>query len=363
LPPRVHAAARHGLAIVPDNPGHIYIPVVRGGQLLGALEMEKFGPRPTVWPWWRFVLALGLAGIVLSIMASRVADMLSRPLERLAQAADRFGGGDLASRADVGGARRWVAIEVRDVGVAFNRMADRVEAMVRGQRELLGAISHELRSPLGRARVALEIARDRLPPGSGESAAERPAAMALDDVEKQLGSVDAILGDLLDVTRAGLADLRKESRALVPWLRTVLAEEGATGVVLSADPSVEELALSFDAPLLGRAVHNLVSNARAYGHADERPIDVTVARSADRVTLVVRDRGPGFAPGLSERAFEAFVRGDPSRARPAAGQGSGLGLAIVRRVVEAHGGHAFARNAADGGGGAEVGFDLPLEPR
>ena len=117
--------------------------------------------------------------------------------------------------------RRWVAREVRDVAVSFNRMAERVEAMVRGQRELLGAISHELRSPLGRARVALEIARDRLPPDTGE----RSPRLALDDVETQLGAVDSVLGDLLDVTRAGLADLRKENRGIVEWIRGKIAEE------------------------------------------------------------------------------------------------------------------------------------------
>ncbi len=208
LPPRVHAAARHGASIVPENPQHIFVPVVRDGQLAGALEMEKFGPRPTALQWWRFALGLVLVGAALSVMAGRIANLLARPLEQLANAADRFGSGDLGFRADAGRARRWVALEVHEVAVAFNRMADRVEAMVRGQRELLGAISHELRSPLGRARVALEIARDRLPEDAGERSPRGP----LDDVEKQLGAVDGILGELLDVTRAGLADLRKERR-------------------------------------------------------------------------------------------------------------------------------------------------------
>jgi signal transduction histidine kinase len=353
LPARVHVAARRGTAIVPENPAHIFIPIVRGGELLGALEMEKFGVRPARWPWWPFVLALFLVLGVLSTMASRVANMLARPLERLAEAADRFGGGDLTFRADVGRRRRWVAVEVRDVAVAFNRMAERVEAMVRGQRELLGAISHELRSPLGRARVALEIARDRLPAVDGERAAAAP----LDDVEKQLGAVDGILGDLLDVTRAGLADLRKERRAFVPWLRARLAEEPAPPATsLEAEPSLEAIALPFDAPLLARAVHNLVLNARAHGHPDDRPIEVRVTLLDGSLQVTVRDHGPGFPAGLESRAFEPFVRGDAAR-RPAGG--SGLGLTIVRRVVEAHGGRAFARNAA--GGGAEVGFDLPAE--
>ena len=99
------------------------------------------------------------------------------PLERLAESADRFGGGDLAFRADIArGALRWTVREVRDVAaVSFNRMADRVEAIVRGQRELLGAISHAGSARLGRARVALEIARDRPPPDPSSARRRAPS--------------------------------------------------------------------------------------------------------------------------------------------------------------------------------------------
>jgi signal transduction histidine kinase len=366
---RVEFMASRGAIIVPEGPDKMAVPVMRDGTLLGVLQMERFGPRPAPWAWWRFVLALFLVIGILSFMAGRVANQLSQPLERLADAADRFGGGDLAFRADVAGRWRWVAREVRDVALSFNRMAERVEAMVRGQRELLGAISHELRSPLGRARVALEIARDRLPPddgaGANETAARTPRA-ALDEVEDQLGAVDAILGELLDVTRAGLADLRKETRPFAEWLRARVAEEQATSpaptIDLDVAPEAVEPSLAFDSALLARAVHNLIVNARAHGHPDAQPLVVRVTREGDRMRVVVRDRGPGFPPGFAQRAFEPFVRGDAARVRPSAGGGSGLGLAIVRRVVEAHGGSVFARNVESGGGaaGAEVGFDLPV---
>ncbi len=370
--------ADRGGAIAPDGPEHIYLPVVRDNRLVGALEMERFGPRPVPWAWWRFALAIFLVVGALSTMAGGVANQLARPLEHLAQAADRFGGGDLAVRTDLaGGRRRWVAQEVRDGAVSFNRMADRIEAMVRGQRELLGAISHELRSPLGRARVALEIARDRLPEGEQGEPGERSPTPALDDVETQLGAVDSILGDLLDVARTGLADLRKETRGFVEWLRGRVAEEPSPPpIALDADAEVAELALAFDPAMLARVVQNLLVNARAHGHALDRPIEIRVSRAADRARVVVRDHGPGFAEGFAERAFEPFVRGDPSRVRPAEGAGYGLGLTLVRRIVEAHGGRVFARNAPGGGknagggtegsggteGGAEVGFELPLSP-
>ena len=358
LPRSVRRVAERGGVVAPEGPAHFFVPVVRGVDLVGALELERVGPRPLPWAWWRFAVALFLVVFVLSAMAGRVSNQLASPLEQLAGAADRFGGGDLAFRTDIArGALRWTVREVRDVAVSFNRMADRVEAMVRGQRELLGAISHELRSPLGRARVALEIARDRLPP----DASERAPASALDDVERQLGEVDALLGDLLDITRTGLADLRRERREVVEWLKARIASEpvpppielsvasGAAGAVASIDPA-----------LLARAVHNLLLNARAHGHPPDAPLQVSVELVADGVRVAVRDRGPGFPEGFADKAFEPFVRGDAARARPTEGAGHGLGLAIVRRVVEAHGGRAFARNHPDGG--AEVGFDLPLGP-
>jgi signal transduction histidine kinase len=358
LPRSVRRVAERGGAIVPQGAAHYFVPVVRGSELLGALELERLGPRPLPWGWWRFALALSLVLLVLSAMAGHVANQLASPLERLAEGADRFGAGDLAFRTNiVRGALRWTVSEVRDVAVSFNRMADRVEAMVRGQRELLGAISHELRSPLGRARVALEIARDRLP----QDASERSPANALDDVDRQLRSVDALLGDLLEITRAGLADLRRERRPLVDWLKERIADEPRTPPIeLTVAPGAEGVAASIDAVLLARAVHNLLANARAHGHPAEAPLRVTVEATGETARVVVRDAGPGFPEGFLERAFQPFVRGDAARSRPVEGPGHGLGLAIVQRIVEAHGGRAFARNAQ--GGGAEVGFELPLAP-
>ncbi len=382
---RVRRVVDEGGAWLAQGPQHVVIPVVHDGALRGALEIDGLGSRSGSWGWWRLALALLSVVAVLSAMAGGVANQLARPLERLARAADRVGAGDLAFRTELGGGggQRWAAREVRDVAVSFNRMADRVEAMVRSQRELLGAISHELRSPLGRARVALEMARDRLvataPGRSAESALDRriaadpgrTAESALDEVETQLGAVDSILGDLLDMTRAGLADVHKQRHPIVEWLRARIAEESTPPAIeVIATPEARETVLAFDGALLGRVVHNLLVNARAHGHEPGEPLHVRVSRQGLGVLVTVSDRGQGFAPGFLERAFEPFVRGDASRARPSTGPGYGLGLAIVRRIVEAHGGRVFARNApasaanASGGTrtGAEVGFELPLSP-
>jgi signal transduction histidine kinase len=349
LPRGVQRAGRRANGVLTFDPeGGAFIPIAKDGALVGAVQFEASGSDK---PWWRLVAALAVAGIVLAIAAQRVSRDLARPLEVVAEAVDRFGGGDLSARAKIDPARGGSA-EVQQVARAFDTMASRVEKTVRDQRELLGAISHELRSPLGRARIALEIARER-------AVGEPSRTLApLEDVERQLVDVDAILSDLLAVARAGLTDLRREPTLLLPWLRRRLAEEGGE-VELVAPSEAEAVSVAIDGALLGRALHNLLGNARAHGHPEEAPLAVHVLLEGARVRVEVRDEGPGFPEELLPRVFEAFVRGDPARGH---GAGSGLGLALVQRVVEAHGGSSFARNREDQRG-AVTGFDLPLTPQ
>jgi two-component system, OmpR family, sensor kinase len=350
LPPQVVKRGRGGGAVAFTHDGRGYIPVARDGVLLGAVEFDS--GMPSAPHLWRLGAALGVALFVLAMAAVRVSRQFARPLEQVASAAERFGAGDLTARAAVGDRpRRWVASEVAEVAGAFDRMAGRIEGIVRDQRELLAAISHELRSPLGRARVALEIARESASP-------EKP----LGDVERQLGEIDAILGDLLASARAGLSDLRKEKTRLLPWLRARVASEPSPPVleILAADDA-EEIELSIDPALMARALHNVVANAKNHGHPDDAPLEVRVeVDGTAKVVLVVRDRGPGFAPDMLSRAFEPFVRADAARSP---GGGTGLGLTLVSRIAQAHGGLAFARNVEGADGqpaGAEVGMELPL---
>ncbi|HVJ91035.1 MAG TPA: HAMP domain-containing sensor histidine kinase, partial [Labilithrix sp.] len=193
---------------------------------------------------------------------------------------------------------------------------------------------HELRSPLGRARSALEIARERK---EGEH-----VLRALDDVDRQLVEIDAILGDLLASARAGLADVRRESVDIVAWLeRRALAE--TTGPVEVARVGADDVHLEIDPALLGRAFHNVLANAWAHGHPKDAPLLVTLSTTDDLIRIAVRDRGPGFAAEILPRAFDPFVTGTGAARSPGA-HGMGLGLALVRRIVEAHGGHATAEN-------------------
>lgn len=337
--------------------GVAYIPVVKRGDIVGALELRTGTPAPQA---WRVVVALLAALFVLGLAARRVSRRLARPLEHVAATAERFGSGDLSARTGVEQLpRRWVADEVKDLGRAFDAMADRISRVVLEQRELLAAISHELRSPLGRARVALEIARDRTSP---DPSVPSPAARSLDDIEKQLTEVDAILGDLLASARAGLADLRRENKDLAQWIEERALHESTGPVVIEMDSALKSgetrIELEIDPALLGRAFHNILSNAWAHGHPKTEPLVVTLTKNETSAQILVRDRGPGFAPEILPRAFDPFVTGTGA-ARSPGSHGIGLGLSLVRRIVEAHGGRVWAENV-EGAKGAIVGLELPF---
>ncbi|MEO8796331.1 MAG: HAMP domain-containing protein, partial [Polyangiaceae bacterium] len=254
-----------------DMHGNFFLPIVKDDVLVGAVEFH-LSPH---FRWWRLTVSLLAAGVVLAFAAVRVSGELARPLEKVASAAEKLGAGKLGTRVQGKGTKPIsTTSEIVRVATAFDGMAGRVEAMVQGQRELLGAISHELRSPLGRARIALEIARERLP--GDAPAVER----SLGEIDLQLAEVDVILGDLLAVTRAGLTDLQSDIVTLIPWLRGRVAAEARGGdTELDADDDVIELTAKIDSPLLGRAVHNLIANARAHGHPADEPLEVRVTRT------------------------------------------------------------------------------------
>ncbi len=335
LPQNVRA---HRTSLVFDN-RECFIPIVRDGRVVGALEFPAEMPPGRA---LRMVVFLCVALIVLAIAARSISALVVRPLEHVAEAAHRFGKGELATRA---GDDPHASPEVREVAKAFDTMATRVERMVRDQRDLLAAVSHELRSPLGRARVALELARD-----------QGATAPAIEKVERSIGEIDQILGDLLSITRAGLSDLHKQPTPLVAFLRQRFTDTEGARIIVSGDESV---VAAVDPQLFERAVANVIDNARH--HAGSGDIRVTVEPRGDRALVAVRDEGAGLPPDILAKAFDPFVRGDGARSHAKGHQSTGLGLAIVRRVVEAHGGSASIRNVEKAGKvvGAEVSIEVP----
>jgi signal transduction histidine kinase len=346
LPARLRARPARGVVVFDGTAG--YIPVVQRGVLVGALEVQS-GEHRHLGPLGLVPIAATL--LVLGLVARKVAKRIARPLEDVARAANDFGAGKLDARTRVGSQRR-AAGEVLAVADAFDHMAARIERTVRGQQELLGAISHELRSPLARARVALEISKDQ---------SADPALEHLGTVERELDRVDGILGDLLDAARAGLSDLHREDIDLAAFLQERLPQELSPRPVQFEVGATPELA-HVDAKLMLRAVSNLVRNAFEHGHPETQPVRVGIGRVGSELVITVRDDGPGFDHDLLPKLFDPFVRKDPART-PAHGRGGvGLGLSLVRRIAEAHGGTALARNRVEQETiiGAEVELRIPV---
>ncbi len=268
-----------------------------------------------------FLVSLSLLAVAVAIGAWPLVRRLTRRLERLRRRVEDLGGGDLKARAEVEGRD-----EVADLARSFNRAADRIERLVEAQRRVLVHASHELRSPLARLRMSLEMM-----PGT-EAQKERAV--------RDVAEVDGIIDEVLEASRL-------EARGPVERMEAVdllalLAEEGARH---RAEVGGEAVVTKGDPRLLRRLVRNLLENARRHG--GEGPIEARVERGEPSgARLLVLDRGPGVPEDERERIFEPFHR---RSGRAETGQGFGLGLALVRQIARAHGGEARCR-PRDGGG-------------
>jgi len=353
-------AARAGRVVTRPRPvPHAVAPVrdPASGAVVATVEVSAhrpFGPPSLLRP--LLFVAVVLAAVA---MATRpLARRLSRPLERLTDAARRLGGGDLGARVPAGTGRlRWwhrrraPPGEIAELTRAFNDMAERVERLVRGQKDLLANVSHELRSPLARLRLALAL----LP---REGAAEARIAEA----ERDLAELERLIEDVLATARLEATGLparlgEVDVRALLAGLAERAQDDpvvAGRAVRVSDGPP---LALVADEALLRRALWNLVENAAKYGAP---PITLAATRAGDRVALSVSDEGPGIPPEARERVLDPFQRLDAARTPGgAAPAGVGLGLTFARRVADVHGG-AITVAAASADGGRERGCRVTI---
>lgn len=295
---------------------------------------------------------LGVAMIVSALFAALLAWYVAAPLARIRASTRRFAEGDLGAR--VGRLRFGGGAEVTALAAEFDAMAERIKALVDSHRLLVRDVSHELRSPLARLRVALELAR-------GGDMAQIHAAF--DRIEHESDRLEAMLAQALELSRLETATTTpRDHVALDELLGDVITNadyEGAPRgrkVVLTES---ERLPLTGSHAALYSAFENVIRNALAYT-ADGSTVGVRLHRDAGNNALIrVRDHGPGVPEAELTRIFEPFYRTDAARTRSSGG--TGLGLAIARRAIERHGGRIFARNAE--GGGLEVLIQLPLPPQ
>ena len=240
--------------------------------------------------------------------------------------------------------------EIGDLVRDFDVMAERLSLLVSSQKQLLSDISHELRSPLARLHVAVELARRK-----AGSAAERD----LNRIEAEGTRMNEMIGQILTLARADsdkpavteifdVADLVQRVAADTDY---EARQSGRTVVVRDS----AEAMVQGDAALVASAIENVVRNGSRYT-PEGTSVDISVATTATHAHIVVRDHGPGVPPDEIDRIFLPFHRVGASRDRNSGG--TGLGLSIAARAAAVHGGTIRATNA--NGGGLEVAIDLPL---
>jgi len=285
-------------------------------------------PRATAWiGWGALVLLLSLLGAWL------IARQVGRPLRNLEAAARALGRGEPPAPVPESGMG-----EVATVARAFNQMSADLASAERERTLVLAGISHDLRTPLARLRLGVELARDCDPGSAGEMVKDIEAMDAI--VEQFLAYVRT---DDVEATREGM-----DLNAIVRAAAEQLSREGAQ--IATRLGSLPPIALKPVA--VKRLVTNLAENALRHGAP---PVEIETEVEDGRAFLRVLDRGPGIPEGERDRVRQPFARMDSARSTP----GTGLGLAIVERIVRAHGARLDLLAREGGGLEARVAFPIP----
>ena len=294
-------------------------------------------------PPFGFVWMLGLVGLAVAVGVFPIIRRLFSRLEVLQRSVQRFGEGDLAARVPVQGHD-----EVADLSRQFNAAAARIEALVQSHKSLLAHASHELRSPLTRIRMGLELM----------GASSQPSPAFRDEILRNIAELDQLVDEILLASRLDAHEADVGTIELVDMVG--LAAEECARVDADLDAGADALEVRGVAKLLRRAVRNLLENARRYSQGD---ITVSLRRSAhssDKQPMAevrVCDHGPGVPEALRERIFEPFYRLPGASERAG---GVGLGLALVRSIATRHGGRVYCQDRPDGRPGACFVLELPL---
>jgi two-component system, OmpR family, sensor kinase len=328
--------------------GRSPVPSAEGGGVgmgaNGALAVQPGGRLARMWnpgnpegAYFRFWLLLMFFSLAVIIGSYPVVRRLTKRLERLQRGVEQLGAGDLRARVPEEGQD-----EVAFLAQRFNRAADQVQALVQSQKSLLANASHELRSPLARIRMGLELM-------------ETAPSLALKaELSRNIGELDVLIDEILLASRleTQASGAQQAVREPVDML-ALAAEEGArVGVELSWLGNAQAATLSGDGRLLRRLLRNLLENAKRHGGQE-----VALALSADdsSLTIEVSDCGPGVPFLEREQIFEPFYRS--SQASESSG-GVGLGLSLVRSIARQHGGSVQCLAREDGG--ARFVVSLPL---
>jgi signal transduction histidine kinase len=317
-------------------------------QLADGQTLHMHLPRPPQSPWNRFFWLVALVAIAVALATYPISRKLTRRLERLQNGVEQWGEGDLSIRVPESGQD-----EVAFLAARFNHAAQRIETLVNSheallasQKSLLANASHELRSPLTRIRMGLEL--------MGDAAALNPSWR--DEISRNITELDQLIEEILLASRL---DAREADLGTIESVDLIaLAAEECARVDADLDVQLGQasaLPVQGVTKLLRRAMRNLLENARRHGAGG---VTVTLTQTENQALVRVSDRGPGVPPALRERIFEPFYRLPGATERDG---GVGLGLALVKSIVLRHGGRVYCENAPAGGACFVV--ELPLGPK
>ena len=316
----------------------------KDGQTLNlVLPRPKLPPPP---PWGRLPFGFGwmiaVVGLAVALGAYPVIRRLTLRLEALQRGVERWGSGDLSTRVNAEGSD-----EVAFLASRFNNAAERIETLMNSHKALLANASHELRSPLARIRMSLELM------GADAASPQRI------EISRSINELDQLIDEILLASRLDAKQSDAEPFEALD-LTGLAAEECArvnaeldTG--FGADGTGPSLTVRGSPRLLRRLLRNLLENARRYSNGDVS-LELVQLRTGHQAMAVIKvhDRGPGVPAAQRERIFEPFYRLPGASEREG---GVGLGLALVKSISERHGG--TARCEARPGGGASFIVELP----
>jgi two-component system, OmpR family, sensor kinase len=333
-------------------PPFLYAGVIVQGRE-GVIVARFPHPQPSALP---ALVAFAAGLLVIFVGAYFTARWIARPLEQVSRAARALGRGDLRARTDL---RR--ADELGEVGSAFNEMAGRIQQLLLAEKELLANVAHELRTPLARIRVALDMASE------GDAGAARAS---LGEIALDMAELEALIDDVLTATRFELHDGAAPSSGFPLHIEVIGARELAERAAqrfrarhperpLTVEASDADGSIEVDPTLFRRAIDNLLENADKYTPDAGQPVLLRVAAQDGTVSFTVADRGLGIGSDDLPRVFTPFFRSERSRSRSSGGVG--LGLTLTKRIVEAHAGQVELMSAGEAEG-TSARITLPRAP-
>ncbi len=330
------ANAVKGVANTATNVASVPVEGEKGNYILAGQLRPRRAPRP---PFHVIVRQLLLGFLVSGVICLLLAHSLTRPIVELRGAAQELAAGNLAARVGETVGKR--SDEIGELGRDFDRMAGQIEGLVGSQKQLLRDISHDLRSPLQRIRMALELARRQ----------DVTQQAQLDRIERETVRINSFIEQLLTLARL-------ENTEATPSMEPVSVNEIVEHVVADAKLEAERVGCTLsltalaqylvngNAEALTSAVENVVRNAIHHG-GQGKVVELGLHAEGGDVVITIRDHGPGVPTELLPRLFEPFYRVDSARSMTTGG--AGLGLAIASKAVALHGGSISAQNAQPSG--------------